>query len=241
MTDGKPRRPLEQLVDNDEPGMELVRSWADDASNEVEILPGTRERGEQTLMALQVTTRSPMGAIAYETGGILIDHGWLRVLGGRHQRLPRDLATWNRISAPQAEHRLPGALLVADDILGGFFALNGGGLPGQRFNVFYLQPDAHAWLDLNRTYSQWLHWAMHGDLNRFWDGLRWPGWQPEVAAISGDKCLSIYPPLGFERTPVGDRDRRAVPIEELWGLAVQLERELNGLPDGAKVVFKVVE
>jgi len=36
---------------------------------------------KSALVAVQVTTRSPMGAIIYETGGILVDHGWIRILG----------------------------------------------------------------------------------------------------------------------------------------------------------------
>ena len=30
---------------------------------------------------MQMPTSSPMGAVIYETGGILIHHGWLRILG----------------------------------------------------------------------------------------------------------------------------------------------------------------
>jgi len=33
------RRPLEQLINQDEPGIDLVRSWASDAGNPVEIGP----------------------------------------------------------------------------------------------------------------------------------------------------------------------------------------------------------
>jgi hypothetical protein len=38
-----------------------------------------------------------MGAIVYHTGGLLIDHGWLRILGGGgHPRTQRSLMSWNR-------------------------------------------------------------------------------------------------------------------------------------------------
>ena len=30
---------------------------------------------------MQMPTSSPMGAVIYETGGILIHYGWLRILG----------------------------------------------------------------------------------------------------------------------------------------------------------------
>jgi hypothetical protein len=45
-------------------------------------MPCAAEDGRRTLEWLQVSTRSPLGAIALHTGGLLVDHGWLRVLGG---------------------------------------------------------------------------------------------------------------------------------------------------------------
>jgi hypothetical protein len=62
-------RTLEQLIDTKEPGMSLVRSWIDGAKNTVEVLEVERAAGERALVALQVTSRSPMGAIALETVG----------------------------------------------------------------------------------------------------------------------------------------------------------------------------
>ena len=37
--------------------------------------------------------------------------------------------------------QMPGYLLVADDVLGGFFAVNGGTFGGKAGNVFYYAPD----------------------------------------------------------------------------------------------------
>jgi hypothetical protein len=87
-----------------------------------------RRLGESALYALQVSSRSPMGAIALETGGLLIDHGWIRVLGGGSAELPRTIHEWNDLKPGQAARRVPGAILVADDVIGGLFAVNGGGL-----------------------------------------------------------------------------------------------------------------
>ena len=69
--------------------------------------------GADVLVALQVTTRSPMGAIAFETGGLLFDHGWLRLLGSGSMRLEGDLARWNGLGASALVEAFEGALLVA--------------------------------------------------------------------------------------------------------------------------------
>ena len=113
-------RPLGELIDSEDPALPLVRQWLAEAERPYELLSPSDAR-EGVLFDLQVTTRSPMGAIAYETGGVLVDHGWLRILGAGNPKLPRNLAEWNR-------GRSSGYLLVADDVVGGFFAINGGRL-----------------------------------------------------------------------------------------------------------------
>ena len=45
------------------------------------------EKAEFALYKTQVTTRSPMGAIIYETMNILIDNGWIRILGSGNEKI----------------------------------------------------------------------------------------------------------------------------------------------------------
>src|SRR5262245_46416472 len=66
-----PRRGIEELINLEEPGIALVRRWAAQAPHSVVFLPVNLAAGERNLLSLQVTTRSPLGAIAYGTGGIL--------------------------------------------------------------------------------------------------------------------------------------------------------------------------
>jgi hypothetical protein len=214
-------RSLQQLVDTREPGIALVRSWIAQAKNPVEVLPVDRSAGEQALVALQVTSRSPMGAIALETGGLLIDDAWIRVLGAGHSRLPRAIHQWNGIVAGQPSQRLPGAVLVADDALGGFFAINGGGISGTPGHVFYFSPTSLDWEDVAPSYSDWLVGMMSGDLGIFYEGMRWADWQKEVKPMPGNQAFSIYPFLFAAGPGIAERSRRAVPIEELWHLHVE--------------------
>ena len=162
-----------------------------------------------------------MGAVALETGGILVDYGWVRVLGGGRARLSRTIQGWNDLAAARPAGRLPGAILVADDAVGGFFAVNGGGIPGAPGHVFYFSPTALRWEDIAPSYSDWLLGIMSGDLAKFYEGMRWPGWEKDAAALPGDQAFSIYPFLFAAGPEVGKRSRRPVPIEELWHLHVQ--------------------
>lgn len=209
-------RPIEALINTDDPGIEVVKAWVKQATQPVEILPAESEAGRRSILALQVTTRSPMGAIAYDTGGILIDHGWVRVLGSGHPRLPRSIDAWNKLDS--AAHRLQGAILIADDAVGGFFAVNGGGLSGEPGHVFYHAPDSLDWEDVAESYSEWLVGMLTGNLAEFYAGQRWDRWREDAESLPGDRAYSIYPYLFTEGPPIEQRSRKSVPIEELWSL-----------------------
>ncbi len=227
---------LSELINLDESGLVLIREWAAEAKNPVEVLTCDRPDGERALLALQVTTRSPMGALAYETGGLLVDHGWVRVLGAGCPRLPRGIDTWNGLAG--GTRKIEGALLVADDAVGGFFALNGDGLPGPAGHVFYHAPDRLAWEDTAKGYSDWLNWLFLGDLEGYYEGMRWSDWRRDASALAGDRGFSIVPPPFTKGGPIEERSRRAVPSQELWHLyAVDLPKQLVGIEDGEVIAL----
>ena len=85
---------LEELLDKNSAWL-ILRDWFASAKNHYEILPSYAEDASAALVGMQLSTRSPLGAIVYETGGVLIDHGWLRILGSGNEKLPRGLFDWN--------------------------------------------------------------------------------------------------------------------------------------------------
>ncbi len=116
---------LTELIDVHDPGWVVVQEWLNAASNPYEVLAKDEARAEQALLQLQVTTRSPLGALVYETGGLLIDDGWLRILGSGSARLARDPMSWTQTATDAGSFA---ALLIADDASGGFFASTAAGL-----------------------------------------------------------------------------------------------------------------
>jgi hypothetical protein len=124
-------------------------------------------------------------------------------------------------------------VVVAHDAAGGFFALNGGAFDGDPGNVHYLSPDSLEWEDLEQGYSGFVAWAAEGDLDDFYEGSRWHGWREQVAPLSGDQAVLIYPPLwAAEGGDLESRTRKPVPVTELWGLAHEWRTQL-GLTPGA--------
>ena len=105
-----------------------------------------------------------------------------------------------------------GDFIVAYDAVGGFFALRGK-------SSFYLAPETLEWRDLERGYTDLLHFTLYGDLAAFYGHVRWPGWEQEVEALPGDRAFSFYPPLySQEGKDPAKCSRRAVPVTELWSL-----------------------
>ena len=211
-------RTLNELLDRGDPAFPLIRQWAGEADIPVELLPPSAGR-DDVLLSLQVTTRSPLGAIAYETAGILVDDGWLRILGSGHGKLGRNIATWN-------EGRAQGFLLVADDVLGGFFAINGGALGPDQGKMYYFAPETLAWEALEIGFTAFVAWAFTRQLRQFY------GRQPGAAAdfdelpLSGELCLTFYPFLWTQEGSLKTSSRRAIPVAEQWALNLDLQQTL---------------
>lgn len=234
------QRSLDQLTAVEDPAWPIIHTWIADARQVVEVMSADRAQAEATLLALQVTTRSPLGALALETGGILVEHGWLRLLGCGHARLPDTLLTWNGLGEPAMGVPLEGGFVVAVDVLGGVFALNGGGL-GSDTGIHYFAPNSLRWEALECSHLAFIEWALMGDLARFYASMRWPGWEQEVAGLAPAYGISIYPFLWTAGLPVATRSRRAVPLAELWTLEREMAQQVQDLPPGTRIRVRITD
>lgn len=222
-----PQRTLSELCATDEPAWPLVQEWVAKAPS-VQVLPADPAQAGQVLVRAQVSLRSPLGAVVFHTGGILIGDGWLRILGSGHPRLPRSLSSWNDGRAPTRPDGVLGLVFVADDVLGGLFAINGGAISGNLGEVFYLAPDTLQWESLGLGYTDFVAWALTPNLDLFYRDQRWAGWRDEILAMNGDQGLVVYPFLWAEGPPIGERSRKVVPMSELFDVTMDMARQLSG-------------
>ena len=223
-------RTLQELLTVDEPAWPQVERWLKDSRIPVEVLRPNEQEAQQALLETQVTLRSPMGAVVYHTGGLLIDHGWLRLLGSGHPRLPRSMAAWNQGRSTTSAGKSLGFWLIADDVVGGFFALNGGGFGPGTGQVFYFAPDTLRWECMNGFgYGEFLVWSLSPNLKTFYQRMYWDGWEAEVSSLKGDEALSIYPfPCAVEGKDIAKCSRKPCPIGEIFSLNVlELPKQLQ--------------
>lgn len=180
---------LEQLIDKENSVWAIIQGWFKQANNHYQILPKDVENAGKELVGMQLSTKMPLGAVVYETGGILVDHGWLRLIGSGSEKLPRGLFEWNFGKTFESAGERPLYLLVADDAIGGYFAVNGGGLGDKIGMIYYYSPKKHAWESIGLNYSQFLGWALTADLTGFYHGLRWKSWQQDIANLNGSQVI----------------------------------------------------
>lgn len=231
-------KPLGRLAPVADPAWPELRAAIDAAKAPVTLLHNDRAAGEQTLWRLQVTAASTLGALALNCGGLLVDHGWLRILGGGTAQLP-DLASANGIGEDGAPTRT-GELVVAMDVLGGRFCVNGGTLPFGSLDVGYWGPDTLEWMSLELGHTAFVHWALDGGCTDFYRGLRWPGWEREVEKVAPDMGIVAVPfPFTEQGRDLSACRREAVPMGELLALYPELARQLADHEPGTEFEFKL--
>ncbi|TPN84733.1 DUF2625 domain-containing protein [Aquimarina algicola] len=217
---------LNELINHDEPGWELVSEWIKEAINKIQVLPKDKKSAELTLYNSQVTTRSPMGAIIYETGGILVDNGWIRILGSGHTKLNRSITDWNKGKSITEFGQQAPYFLVADDIIGGFFAVNGGAFGKDLGKMYYFAPDSLEWEAMDIGYSDFINWTCIGNLEQFYQGFRWKNWREEVKQIDGTRGIAFYPFLWTQYNDINDLSRKSISIEEIWNVQIDFRKQL---------------
>ncbi|MET9324872.1 DUF2625 family protein [Streptomyces sp. NPDC003038] len=236
-------REIHELVNVDDPAWPVLVEELFGTGVPVEVLPGDAEVGRASVWQLQVSAQSNLGGIVLNCGGLLVDSGWLRIFGSPSgtdaERLP-SLAEVNAMPSMFDPAWRPGAgLVVAHDVLGGVFALNGGnpraaGRPGEPGEVVYFAPDVLGWEALGAGHSAWLSWILSGGLQEFYEGLRWDGWRSEVSGLTGRQGVSFFPPLwsAEARQDLLATSRRAVPMAELLSLSRDSCLQYDGADPG---------
>lgn len=75
-------REIDELTETDDPAWPCLQEMVAACSVPVRVLPADFDEGRRSLLQMQVTARSMLGALVLNTGGLLLDDGWVRVFGG---------------------------------------------------------------------------------------------------------------------------------------------------------------
>jgi len=169
-----------------------------------------------------------MGAIVFSTGGILIDNGWIRILGSGSSKMQRTLPDWNKGKAFKEFGDRPAFFLVADDAAGGYFAINYGSFGKDIDSIYYLSPDNLKWEALEMNYEDFVWFCLNGDLKKFYTGIRWNSWNKDVQSLKADEVFHILPPLWSKQGKDIEKSFRSpVPAEEEFFYDLDLRKKMG--------------
>ncbi len=223
-------RPLDSLINKEEPAWPVIKGWIDSATNKVQVLPVDTAKAKTALYDTQVTTRSPMGAVIYETGGILVDNGWIRILGSGHAEAQPLRAGLERGKiVPRDRGKALVHLLVADDAIGGFFAINGGKFGFNQGNVYFILRritcNGKTWRSTTPTSSCSASAATcKGSVKA---GAGKAG-EKDVPKLSADKSFLFTPALWVRPERAEEqRARKAIPVEEQYKVMMDMRKQLK--------------
>ena len=207
---------------DNEPAWPLVQEWSAEATNPHRLVPAEEAVGAATLDSLEgITEWSALGALARHCAALVVDD-WLVVFGAGGSGYP-GLREFN--AGPDALDR---ALIVGVDVMGGGFAINGGGLEcGQAGEVCYLGPDTLDWMECGFGHATFVQWALSGDVDQFYEDLRWPDWRSDVAALAPGQGIFSYPPPWSVEGRGADVHRAPVPLLEAWGGVLSAARQIG--------------
>jgi hypothetical protein len=175
--------------------------------------------GKETLDILQITSKSVLGSIVLNTSGIVLDN-WIRILGYDSES-NRGILSYNAIGTDGNATKIDKMLIIADDVVGGVFALNAGKFSVGTGDVWYFASDTLEWELLEMKYSEFIAWVAQGNIDEFYSSMRWSTWKKDSKSVKFDEAILIYPFLWSNEIQLETADKKIVPVEEL--LSINLE------------------
>lgn len=190
--------------------------WKSDAKNDVTVFAPDSNRALFAMYEGDLDPNSMLASFILHSGGMVVDHGWIRVLGSGCTDFMRGFKDWNRgKSKPGKDGSY--YLLVADDVVGGFFGIKmSPGANPDKAKVWYLGASNLQWVNTGIDYPTFLKFCFVGDMKGFYYDYRWDGWQEEVSKFSQRHTIGCYPELWTRETRVQESNRKVLDVATLW-------------------------
>lgn len=183
------------------------------------------ENGVKSIDVLKITSKSALGSIILNTSGISVDN-WLRILGHGDDK-NTGILSYNRIDSNGAATKIDNMLIVADDVVGGLFALNAGKFDTGIGEVWYYAPDTLEWESLEMKYSEFVAWVAQGDVDGFYKTMRWSTWKETCKNIKSNEAILIYPFLWSKEIQIETAEKKKVPVDELLQINQEYSKKFN--------------
>ncbi len=211
------RKPLSELIRNQQKGWDVISQWSLSATNKIEIFPKEGLRADSVLYKMQLAASSPIGAIVFGCGGILVDDGWIRILGSGCKQFDRNISDWNKGKSSIRFKDQSSYLLIGDDIIGGIYGMKTSGIDENGIGkVYYFGPNSLRWEATGLSYTGFINFCFSGNLESFYGDFHWSGWNEEIKRLNCDQVISCYPLLWTKEGRELKANRKIVSIQKQW-------------------------
>lgn len=199
------------------------KQWIDGTKKVITAKLPTTAAGNGVPKELSIPTESILGKFIQDIGVLYVDSNWIRVYGSGC-----DEDKNSSIQQRNGGEGYEGLLVVADDVIGGIFAINTGRFTEGYDEVFYFGPDTLEWENLDYTYSELLYWVLFGDTELFYQDYKWDTWEDDIKGITTDRSILIYPYIWEEGEGINGRSRKCVTTFELNNINFDMQTQING-------------
>lgn len=146
---------------------------------------------------------------------------------GSDSKKNRGIVSYNLINEDGIAEKIDKMLIVADDIVGGVFALNAGRFSEGIGDVWYFAPDTLEWESLEMKYSEFIAWIAQGEIDEFYSTMRWSLWKEDSKSVNFNEAILIYPFLWSNEIQIEKADKKIVPVEELLDINQDYSKKFN--------------
>lgn len=196
-----------------------------DSNKNIKLNKSTILEGQNAIDVLKITSKSVLGSILFNTSGITVDN-WIRVLGSENEK-NRGIISFNKINKEGFVNNIDKMLIVADDVVGGIFAMNSGKFSDGIGDIWYFAPDTLKWESLEMKYSEFITWITIGNTDEFYSTLRWNKWQNDASNVNFDEAILIYPFLWSNEIEIETAEKKIVPVEELLSINQEYSKKFK--------------
>ena len=94
-------------------------------------------------------------------------------------------------------------------------------------SVWYLAPDTLEWESLSFEYSEFIAWLAQGNINEFYQSMRWKNWRDLAINVEIDQGILIYPFLWSDEIIIQNATKKIVPFYELVSINMEYISKLG--------------
>ena len=192
------------------------------SKSEIRRIEGDQAEGHKVVKELGLNENTTLAAVISCFSGLTIGK-LIRILGQGNSESQSICEINNVVNG--IPNTIRGTLIAATDIFGGMYAMNVEAFDAPAGQIFYFAPDTLDWEPLGMKYSQFLYWALNGDTDKFYDTMKWNGWEQYADMTKFDQGILIYPFLWSKEVKIETASKNIVPFVELINVNMEYRRK----------------